>query len=181
MLFLTIIIVCFSYSYLTFVALINNKNTLNKEHLPFVKENYEEDAGFLMLQISNLWKDYRSKALKKHYGLTHVQYAALAGIYWFTLHNKEPVTQTLLSKYARIDPMTLSHVFKGLEAKGYISRITHPTDIRAKAITLTSAGEELMRQAVRTIMETDQKFFKILGSDTGQFNECLKKLLKTNN
>ena len=146
----------------------------------FEIENLEEDTGFLMLQVSNLWKNFHGKTLKKYGGLTHMQYAVLAGIYWFTLHDTQQVTQVMLANYTRIDPMTLSYVFRGLEAKGYIRRVTHPTNVRAKAVNLTPEGEELMGQAVSSIVEADQKFFQSLGKKTNYFNQNLKKLLETN-
>ena len=145
-----------------------------------MKENLEDDVSLLMLQITNLWKDYHSKALKKHYGLTHVQYAVLTDLYWFTLQNKKPVTQTMLAKHTKIDPMTLSHVIKGLEAKDYVSRVSHPADIRAKAVDLTPKGKELIILAIHTTMEIDHKFFKALGKDVHRFNIYLKKLIAPN-
>jgi len=76
--------------------------------------------------------------------------------------------------------MTLSHIIKGLEIRGYVSRITHPGDIRAKAIDLTPKGKEVIVQAIITIKEVDRKFFKVLGKDSNRFDECLKSLLNPN-
>ena len=83
----------------------------------------------------------------------------------------------MLSKQTQIDTMALSHIFRKLETKGYIYRVTHPTDIRAKVVNLTPEGEELMKQVLGTIAEADQKFFKSLGKNTDRFNKYLKKLL----
>ena len=83
----------------------------------------------------------------------------------------------MLSKQTQIDTMALSHIFRKLEAMGYIYRVTHPTDVRAKAVNLTPEGEELMKQVLGTITEADQIFFKNLGKNINQFNKYLKKLL----
>jgi DNA-binding MarR family transcriptional regulator len=153
---------------------------LNKNYSLAVKEDIEDDAGLLMLQIINLWRSCHNKALKKRYGLTHVQYVVLLGLYCFTMHYEGSITQTMLAKQAKIDPMTLSHIVKGLEAKGYISRIIHPIDVRAKAVALTREGKELMDKAVNAIVDIDRKFFKTLGKDADRFNKYLKKLLSPN-
>jgi len=158
----------------------NDSIALKKKESIFEIDNLEEDSGFLMLQVSNLWKNFHSEILKKYHGLTYRQYIVLASIYWLSLHDTEQITQTMLAKHSRIDAMSLSHVFRGLEAKGYIHRIPHPADVRAKVVSLTQEGKELIDQAVRVIVEIDQQFFKSLGKNTNHFNDFLKKLLKAN-
>ena len=153
---------------------------MEKEKSPFEVENLEEDTGFLMLQVSNLWESYHDKALKKHHGISHMQYAVLASVYWLVLHSDKEVTQTILAQHTRIAPMTISQMFKVLEAKGYIYRTTHSTDIRAKAVALTSTGKELMHNAIVTILNVDAKFFQSLGKNIPRFNNCLLDLLKAN-
>lgn len=147
---------------------------------PFVIENLEEDTGFLMLQTSRLWQEYHEKVLKKYYNLSHMQYAVLASVYWLVLHSKKEVTQTILSKHTKIDPMTISQVFKVLESKGYILRKRHSTDVRAKSVCLTEEGKNLMDKAVATVINIDAKFFKVLGKHIPRFNRYLLQLLDAN-
>ena len=151
-----------------------------KEVSPFVVENLEEDTGFLMLQVSHLWENFHDKALKKYHGISHMQYAVLASVYWLVLHSDREVTQTILAQHTRIAPMTISQMFKVLEAKGYIYRKAHSTDVRAKAVDLTPEGKELMRKAVITILHVDTKFFRGLGKSIHRFNRCLIDILGTN-
>ena len=153
---------------------------MEKEKSPFAVENLEEDSGFLMLQVSNLWEYYHDRALKKYHDISHMQYAVLASVYWLVLHSGKEVTQTILAQHTKIAPMTISQMFKVLEAKGYIYRKTHSTDVRAKAVDLTPEGKELMRKAVITILNVDTKFFHALGKNTPRFNHCLVELLKSN-
>ena len=153
---------------------------LEKEKSPFVVENLEEDTGFLMLQVSNLWEYYHDRALKKYHDISHMQYAVLASIYWLVLHSGKEVTQTILAQHTRIAPMTISQMFKVLEAKGYIYRKAHSTDIRAKTVDLTPSGKELMRKAVITILNVDTKFFHNLGKNIQRFNRCLVDILVAN-
>ena len=151
-----------------------------KKELSFEIENLEEDTGFLMLKVSNLWTDFHNKALKKHSSLTHMQYTILAGIYRLTLHNTTYVTQTMLSGHTKIEPATLTHAFRGLEAKGYLQRVTHPCNVKTKAVVLTQEGMKLMSRAVSSIVEADHKFFNQLGKNSRFFNTYLRQLLETN-
>ena len=143
-------------------------------------ENLEEDTGFLMLQVSNLWEYYHDRALKKYHDISHMQYAVLASVYWLVLHSEKEVTQTRLAQHTKIAPMTISQMFKVLEAKGYICRTTHRSDIRAKSVNLTPEGKELMHKAAVTILNVDTKFFQALGKNTPRFNHYLVDLLKAN-
>ena len=163
------------------MARIANNNTVTEQKESIFRiEHLKEDTGFLMLQVSNLWKGSHSKALKKHWGLTHMQYIVLASIYWLKLHDTRPVTQTALAGHIRTDPANIAYLFRELGAKGYISRANHPANARTKIINLTQKGEELMRLAVSSVAEDDQKFFKTLGKNADFFNKYLNKLIETN-
>ena len=172
---------CFYYcNFARLSVLSNNRAPLDKKQSPFIVENLEEDTGFLMLQVSNLWETAHDKALKKYHGISHMQYAVLASVYWLVLHSDKEITQTILAQHTRIAPMTISQMFKVLEAKGYIYRTTHSTDVRAKAVDLTPAGKELMHQAIITILNVDTKFFQELGKNIPRFNRSLLDLLQAN-
>ena len=153
---------------------------LEQEKSPFAIGNLAEDTGFLILQVSNLWADYHDKILKRHHNLSHMQYAVLASVYWLVLHSEKQVTQIILSQHTKINPMTISQILKVLEAKGYVFRTTHLTDVRAKAVDLTQEGKELMNKAIKTILNVDTKFFQILGKNTKRFNHCMYELLNAN-
>ena len=133
-----------------------------------------------MLQVSNLWNNRHDRALKKNHGLSHMQYAVLASVCWLIYHSNKLVTQSLLAQHTKINPMTISQIFKVLESKGYILRTKNPTDIRAKIVSLTKEGNDLMHKAFKTIWEVDSKFFSALEKDTIYFNNCLFELLNAN-
>lgn len=153
---------------------------MNNSESPFIIGNLEEYTGFLMLQVSNLWSNRQDRALKKHYGLSHIQYAVLASVCWLVYHSDKPVTQSFLAQHTKINPMTISQIFKVLEAKGFIKRTKHPTDVRAKIVNLTKEGNELMHRAFQTIWSMDSQFFQILGKDNKRFNRYLYELLLAN-
>jgi len=159
---------------------IKTHNMLKQKKSPFAEENLAEDSGFLMLQVSNLWGDYHDRVLKKHYDLSHMQYAVLASVYWLALHSEKQITQTILAQHTKISQMTISQMLKKLEAKGYVYRTTHSIDIRAKAVNLTLQGKELLDKAVKTIIDVDAKFFRTLGRNVKYFNHYMFELLKAN-
>ena len=162
------------------LRIANNNTVPEQEESIFRIESLKEDTGFLMLQVSNLWKGSHSKALKKNWGLTHMQYIVLASIYWLKLHDTRPVTQAMLAGHICTDPANIAYLFRELGAKGYISRVTHPTNARMKIIDLTPKGEDLMRQAVSSVVEDDQRFFGSLGKNADFFNRFLTRLIEMN-
>jgi len=153
---------------------------IKQEKSPFMVDNLAEDSGFLMLQVSSLWGDCHDKVLKKRYGLSHMQYAVLASVYWLALNSEKQITQTILAQHTKISQMTISQMLKNLEAKGYVYRTIHSVDVRAKAVHLTQRGKELLNDAIKTIFDADAKFFHTLGKNIKHFNYCMYELLKAN-
>jgi len=153
---------------------------LESEKSPFIIEDLSEDPGFLLLQVSSLWAEYHDKAVKRNYDLSHMQFAVLASVHWLVLYSGKQVTQAILAHHTKITPMAISQMLKVLEAKGYVHRTTHLTDIRAKAVELTQQGKDLMDKAMKTIYDVDAKFFHVLGKDIKHFNRYMFQLLQAN-
>ena len=141
----------------------------------FSVETPEESSGFLLWQVTNLWHREIKKALEPH-GLTHSQYVLLVSIHWLTLHEQE-VTQIVLSGHTKIDPMTTSMVLRTLQKKGLIQRQEHEIDTRAKLVSLTNEGKEVIKKAVVTVEKFDVDFFSVLGEKVSNWNETLLTLL----
>jgi DNA-binding MarR family transcriptional regulator len=142
----------------------------------FREEKAEDSTGFLLWQVTNLWQREIRKALEQ-YDLTHSQFVLLASTAWLT-HQKEPVTQVLLSNHSKIDPMTTSTVLRTLQKKGLLQRQEHPTDTRAKTVALTPSGQKLAKLAIKTIEQFDDAFFKPLGTQSADFNKKLLTLME---
>ena len=153
---------------------------LNIDKSPFIINDLKDDTGFLMLQVSNLWGNNHERALKKYHGLTHMQYAILASVSWLVYKCNIQVTQSILAQHTKINPMTISQIFKVLEAKGFIFRTKHPTDIRSKVVHLTPEANDIIHKAFHTIWDVDAKFFNDIKEQQEQFNQCLYNLLKAN-
>jgi len=153
---------------------------MKKKIFPFVEEDLDKDSGFLMLRVSKLWEEAHEKALKRHYDISHMQYAVLASIHWLALHEQKDITQVKLSKHTKISPMTISQTLKSLESKGYVCRNICAGDVRSKCVLLTSEGEDLMQHAFQVIYSVDEKFFNSLREKRQKFNGCMAKLLADN-
>ena len=85
------------------------------------------------------------------FDLTAVQYAALSAI-----EANPQVDATRLSSLIAFDRSTIGDVLERLEAKGWIIRISSPTDRRIKLVRLSAAGRGLLRAvepAVRRVQE----------------------------
>lgn len=141
----------------------------------FSVEKAEDSSGFLLWQVTNLWQREIKKALEP-YDLTHSQFVLMASIHWLTLKN-ELVTQIVLSTHTKIDPMTTSTVLRTLQTKGFVKRIEHPTDTRAKIVTITESGKEIIKKAVVSVESFDTDFFTPIAENNKLFNQQLLLLL----
>ncbi|MNN69545.1 DNA-binding transcriptional repressor MarR [compost metagenome] len=110
--------------------------------------------------------------------LTHVQFALLRSCQDLN-ERKGPlgVTQTQIAQSSYSDPMMASEVLRTLEKKGYVNRIPHPQDTRAKLIQLTESGVNAVERANEIVMEAERLFFSKLGPEMNDFVRQLKILL----
>lgn len=141
----------------------------------FEVEHAEDSPGFLLWQVSSLWQRQINAGLKP-FGLTHAQFVLLASLAWL-VGDERSLTQVDLANHAKMDVMMTSNVLRTLEEKDLILRKAHPTDTRAKSLSITDKGLELAGQAVRAVEEIDGDFFRPLGADVAGFNQQLVKLL----
>lgn len=136
-------------------------------------DDAEESPGLLLWQITNRWQAAQRAALKP-YGLTHVQFVLLAALTW--LGTEGTITQKQLADHAATDPMMTSQVLRALESAGYVERLPHPTDKRARALQVTNAGRDLANRAIHVVEETDHRFFDPLGDLATPFTRSLQRL-----
>ena len=80
------------------------------------------------------------------YDLTPVQYAALVAI-----RTHPGIDATRLSAVIAFDRSTLGNVIERLEAKAYVERKPAREDKRVKLLTLTKAGEALLRNIMPSV------------------------------
>lgn len=115
-------------------------------NLPFGFEKPEDSPGFLLWQTTITWQRHIKKALAT-YDITHPQFVIMALLLWLEAHRYD-TTQTLIANWSKLDKMTVSTSLKKLVVRGYVHRMEHETDTRAKSVSLTSKGKDLARKLI---------------------------------
>lgn len=123
----------------------------------------KESPGFLLWRISTAWRS-RIEGVLKTLGLTHPQFVVLAATGW--LNQEGDTTQASIGKMAGLDPNTTSQIIKGLEKKGLIKR-EQSSDGRAKNVSLTLKGSEILKLALPAVEKADTEFFSPLTKQEG--------------
>lgn len=129
--------------------------------LPFGFEKPKDSPGFLLWQVSISWQRKIKGALEIH-DITHPGFVIMALLCWLEGNNIKP-KQTLITNYTRLDKMTISQTLKKLESKDLVERSECVRDTRAKKISLTKAGRELINILVPIVENIDKDFFGVLG------------------
>ncbi|NUT88237.1 winged helix-turn-helix transcriptional regulator [Pseudomonas corrugata] len=147
---------------------------MKSKPLPTLHSGPSDSPGFLLWRISNTWQREQRAALQP-LGLTHTQFVMLAVATWFA--SQEPLTQARLSQLTGSDPMTTSQVVRTLLKNGLFVRDVHPTDTRAKIISVSEAGRDIAHKAIVIVEEVDRKFFGTLGEQQSSLVLLFRQLL----
>jgi len=109
--------------------------------------------GFLVHDVSRLRRTVIDNALKP-LGVTRSQWWVLANL---SRHDGEPTVQTDLARVLDVGKVALGGLLDRLEANGYVSRRTAPSDRRAKLVEMTPAGRSLLglMQARATVLNEE--------------------------
>lgn len=86
-----------------------------------------------------------------------------------------PKTLQQLADILVMDRSTLGHLLRPLEARGLLSMKAPPKDRRARIISLTAAGNAIMRQAKPLWAKAETEFQRQFGSEPAA---ALRQLLK---
>ena len=111
------------------------------------------------------------------YDLTPVQYAALVAI-----RTHPGIDATRLSAVIAFDRSTLGNVIERLEAKAYVERKPAREDKRVKLLTLTKAGEALLRNIMPSVDRAQARMLQPLkAADRKTLMALLTQLVDLNN
>jgi len=124
----------------------------------FFTDRVEEAPGFLLWQIEMCWQRAVNQALS-YFDLTYTQFIVLNISRNLSLNN-EYVYQHQVAKFSKIDRMMTSRILASLEKKQFIEREKLTGDARAKLVTLTFKGKEILNQSLKAVTETEKAFFK---------------------
>lgn len=138
-----------------------------------------ESPGYQMWLATNAWQRMVRTGLEP-LGVTHAQFAVLSSVARLcgvgdieAMNEGEPVTQTDVSRFASLDPNMASQLVRGLEARGLLSRLPHPTDRRAFRLELTPEGEALFHRGKAVIRPLAEAFFAPLGEERRELARML--------
>jgi len=94
----------------------------------------------MALRAAYLALHRRSEAAFASHGVTADQFVLLA-----TLARGQALTQRELARRMPSDPSTVRAMLVLLEKRGLVQRDAHPTDARARTVSLTAAGKRKFR------------------------------------
>lgn len=126
-------------------------------NLPFGFDKPEDSPGFLLWQTTMIWQRQIKKAFEQ-YNISHAQFVIMATLMWFKAHGYD-TTQILIVNWSKLDKMTVSKSLKKLVQMELVNRIEHETDTRAKSVSLTEKGKEMVRTLVPIVEGIDNSFF----------------------
>jgi DNA-binding MarR family transcriptional regulator len=129
----------------------------------------------MLWRVTNSWQR-AIRATLSPFGLTHVQFVLLA-VLTATDRATAP-TQRDLAEHAGTDIMMTSQVVRTLEAKGLVQRNPHPDDGRARILTPTAEGIELVNRANADVERADRDYFAALGTGVPEFTRSLGVLAR---
>ena len=126
-------------------------------NLPFGFDKPEDSPGFLLWQTTMVWQRQIKRALEP-YEISHAQFVIMATLMWFEAHHYD-TTQILIVNWSKLDKMTVSKSLRKLVELGYVYRNEHAKDTRAKQVSLTDKGKEMVRTLVPIVEGIDRRFF----------------------
>ena len=130
--------------------------------------------GYRLWMLRHAWTRRLEAALAPT-GLTHMQFFLMRALEHCA---RTQPSQTALSEALGVDRMTISKVVRTLEAKGLLTRATHPDDPRANVLALTETGRALIQQAATLAWAEQERFFGRLGAARkAEFSAMLDELL----
>lgn len=148
------------------------------EEIEFKFKSPQDSTGYLLGQLTLLWERRHKKVLDP-LNLTQTQFVLLAALGWLS-KTQQYVTQVDIANQGNADRMMVSKVLRKLEEKQFIARTEHPTDTRAKVITLTHDGATILQEALSAIENADIAFFASLGDNASSFNAQMHRLIEEN-
>ena len=130
-------------------------------------------------RVSSQWLMHMRAALAP-LDLTHAQARLLIAAAWLSSRG-HGVRQSDVAAEAGTDPVMTSEVLRALETRQLIARAPHPTDRRAKSITVTVSGGALADRATRLVETAEKQFFEAGMDVFGVLAKALKKGGRGNN
>jgi DNA-binding MarR family transcriptional regulator len=92
------------------------------------------------------------------------------------IHNNPGINQTALGRAVARDKSTITPLLQGLERQGLVERRAPATDGRSFVLTLTPAGEAMVKQLLERARAHDRKLDEIVGDGKEEFMRLLRRI-----
>ncbi len=122
-----------------------------------VRESFSQLPGHLIRRVHQVSTAYFAEECGGD--LTAVQYAALVAI-----ESHPGIDATRLSQVIYFDRSTIGDVLDRIESKGWIVRESTADDRRIKLLTLSPAGQDVLRQVAPAIRRVQERLLAPLTS-----------------
>src|SRR5260370_21997786 len=90
--------------------------------------------------------------------------------------NNPGINQTALGRAVARDKSTITPLLQGLERQGLVERRAPANDGRSFVLSLTPAGEAMVRQLLERAREHDRKLDEIVGDGKEEFMGLLRRI-----
>lgn len=137
-------------------------------------QDLDKNPGYQLWLATNAWQRIVRKALDPLH-LTYVQFVLLASVDILRLEG-DRVTQAQVARFAATDENMTSQVIRSLAERGLLVREEHPSDARARCLSLTPAGEALIREAKAAVKPARETFFSPLGERATDLADLLREI-----
>ncbi|WP_339689643.1 MarR family transcriptional regulator [Celeribacter baekdonensis] len=129
-------------------------------------------AGHLIRRLNQISMSIFNERMRvTGHALTSVQFAAMNA-----LHANPGLDQASLAGLIAYDRATIGGVVDRLEGKGLVKRIVNERDRRARTITLTPEGEQILQELIPVVKRFQDEI--LLGLDEGERVEFLRLAAK---
>ena len=137
------------------------------------RESPAEARGAMLERVVTEWQRVLRSTLLP-LDLTQAQFRLLVAATWLSAR-QTAVRQSEIAEVANADPVMTSEVLRTLETRGLIRRAPHPTDRRARAVTVSDMGGSLADRAARLVDVVEARFFDAGMAQFGSLAKALKK------
>lgn len=137
-----------------------------------------ENTGHLLYHLSIVLERKMKRALDE-IGITHTQFIILATTFQLN-QPSDLVTQVDIANASMTDKMMVSKILRALEKKGWITRKEHPTDTRAKTISITENGGMTLKKTLKVVFQVEKDFFSPVEDKKSELNQMMKILIAQN-
>ncbi len=121
-----------------------------------------------------LAQDASFRAFARHVGARDLQPGRFAAM--SVIHNNPGITQAGLGRTIARDKSSVTPLIQELEKRGLVKRERSRSDRRSVTLTLTAAGEAMLRRLQAHAIEHDRKLDRIVGEQKPEFIRLLKKI-----